>query len=271
MLTPFKVIVSLQLPVKMVRCGQHATLAVQLAASSASNWTSRKSTSFTAVPPIAEDEASLGTCSNGTTPTAPAGAFTCTSEAQPVSPPGQQGGNSPPGMLAQNGAGVSESMFAAENGVHSREAGQGTVATGLSGEAAQQLPDEALGAPALPASEVFREQQPCRAPGEPLQGTTSLPGTATATGAAIRANGSAAGVREGSQIDSRSSGRTNGIAAGAADTTGSQEDSYIEGRVGRSFVKLAQLHPAGSLAAQAHMLSDSAGWETELSSACLQS
>lgn len=256
---PFKVFVSLQLPVKMVRCGQHATLAVQLAASSASTWTSRKSTSFTAVPPIAEDEASLGTCSNGTSPTAPAGAFTCTSEAQPVSQPGQQGGNSPPGMLAQNGAGVPESMFAAENGVHSRETGQGPVATGLSDEAAQQLPNEALGAPAVPASEVFREQQPCRAPCEPLQGTTSLPGTTTATGAAIRANGSAAGVREGSQIDSRYSGRANGIAAGAAGTLGSQEDSYIEGRVGRSFVKLAQLHPAGSLAAQAHMLSDSAG------------
>ena len=263
-----KVFVSLQLPVKMVRCGQHATLAVQLAASSAPNWASRKSTSFIAVPPIAEEEASLGTCSNGTCPTAPAAAFTCASEAQPVFPPGQQGDVSLPGTLAQKGAGVPESMFAAENGAHSREAGPGALATGLAKEAAQQLPDEDLGAPAVPASEVFREQQPCRAPGEPLQGTTSLPEAATATSAANRANGSAAGVREGSRVGSCTSGRANGIAAGAA---GSQENTYIEGRVGQSFVKLAQLHPAGSVAAQAHMLSDSAGWETELSHACLHS
>ena len=57
----------------MVRCGQHATLAVQLASSAASSGPSwaRKSSSFVAAPPIAEEESSAEASSQSASPSPP--------------------------------------------------------------------------------------------------------------------------------------------------------------------------------------------------------
>lgn len=240
----------LQLPVKMVRCGQHATLAVQLAASSAPLW-GRKSTSSAAVPTIAEEDASCGAHSGSASPPlaapltmtttsciegvmTPVLASAVKQEVQPASLPGQAGVLRAGSTASQSGAGPTQRDPATQNGNHGHEATSKELLAGPIREAeAQQLPSKGARAPAVPASEVFREHQPCRRPAKPLQGSPNMPSESLAAG--LHANGSVSGsgLRESS--------------------------SYIEGRVGSSHVKLAQLHPPGSMAAQSQMLSDSAG------------
>ena len=249
----------LQLPVKMVRCGQHATLAVQLAASSAPLW-GRKSTSSAAVPTIAEEDASCAAYPGAASPplaapltmpeasfieggTTPVLASAIKPQAQPASLPGHgvlQAGST----ALQSRAGPTLQEPAVQNGNHghtdiSKERPTGPVRE----RDAQQLPSRGAGQPAVPASEVFREPQPCRRPAKPLQGSPDMPSESISEG--LHANESVSG--------SCSPG------SGFQESSSQESSSYIEGRVGGSHVKLAQLHPPGSMAAQSQMLSDSAG------------
>ena len=242
----------LQLPVKMVRCGQHATLAVQLAASSAPLW-GRKSTSSAAVPTIAEEDASCAAYPGSASPplaapltmpeasfieggTMPVLASAIKPEVQPASSPGH--GVLWAGSTAlQSRAGPTQQEPAVQNGNHGhRDISKERLTGPIRERGAQQLPSSGAGQPAVPASEVFREHQPCRRPTKPLQGSPNIPSGSLSEG--LHANGS-----------------VNGSAL-------RESSSYIEGRVGRSHVKLAQLHPPGSMAAQMQMLSDSAGGRT---------
>ena len=240
-------VVRLQLPVKMVRCGQHATLAVQLAAqlaaTSAPHW-GRKSNSSVAVPTIAEEDVSAGAYSGFTSPRPADGvirtqsaatAHVATSllmqEMQSVSSPVQ--GTTPLAetTAAHSRPAVTQNIPSAANGSQAAEDRSKEQPAANSNKAPHQHLSRAAETPAIYASDVFREQQPCRRPAKPLQGYTSVPpDNATA---ASPGDGSVQEPREGS--------------------------TYIEGQVGSSCVKLAQLHPPGSMAAQSHMLSDSAG------------
>ena len=234
----------------MVRCGQHATLAVQLAASSAPLW-GRKSTSAAAVPTIAEEEASCGAYSGAASspPAAPqftGGASTLSGPAttasssipkqgvHPASLPGQNGSLGAEDTAAHTRAGRIQQESSATNG------NQGHAATSKEPPFGPSRTHEAAEGPAVPASEVFREHQPCRRPAMSLQGLAITPVE------------SAAG----------------GLHAGASVIGHEESSSYIEGRVGGSYVKLAQLHPPGSMAAQSQMLSDSAGRAFANTAAC---
>ena len=243
----------LQLPVKMVRSGQHATLAVQLAASSAPLW-GRKSTSSAAVPTIAEEDASCGAYSGSASPphaASPSMANPTCREAPPMAAlasglqqemesatlPRQNGANQADSAASQSSAGPTQQGSAAENGNQFHKISSKEPLAGLArGVEAEQLPSKGVEAPAVPASEVFREQQPCRRPAKPLQGFAATPIESAHGG--LHAKGGVGG---------------NGF---------KESGSYIEGRVGGSYVKLAQLHPPGSMAAQTQMLSDSAGAST---------
>lgn len=233
----------LQLPVKMVRCGQHATLAVQLAASPAPHW-GRKSSSFVAAPPIAEEEAGAGACSGSASPRAavaadggscpgsvrlPMDTPTCAQDSQAISLPGENGTPLLQNGAAQNGSAPVGEASAGEGGLLSRGVKSEGPHAANGSRVGQSLPTH--------ASDVFREQQPCRRPAQPLQGSM---------------------VPESCFVAQQTG-------ASAADP---KADRYIEGRVGSSCVKLAQLHPAGSMAAQSHMLSDSAGAIPELTPIC---
>ena len=239
----------LQLPVKMVRCGQHATLAVQLAASSAPLW-GRKSTSSLAVPTIAEEDAGSGAYPGAASPP-PAAPLSmvktsCKEEGtmvhvlasshkqqvQPTSSPGENGALQAESASAQSRVGLTQQYSSLENGENGHgDTSKAPPADPPGAKELQQLPTKGAQAPAVPASEVFREHQPCRRPAKPLQGFANMP-TEGAPGG-LHANGSMSRLRETS--------------------------SYIDGRVGGSHVKLAQLHPSGSIAAQSQMLCDSAG------------
>lgn len=244
----------LQLPVKMVRCGQHATLAVQLAASSAPLW-GRKSTSSAAVPTIAEEDASCGAYSGSASPShaaspsvakpscregpaVPVLASSLQRESQSASSPRQNGAFQAESVASQSMAGPPQQGSAVENGNqgHGNSSKEPRIGPVRGGEA-EQLPSKGAQAPAVPASEVFREHQPCRRPAKPLQGFATTPIESAHGG--LHANGDVSG---------------NGF---------KESSSYIEGRVGGSYVKLAQLHPPGSMAAQSQMLSDSAGAEVQ--------
>ena len=259
----------LQLPVKMVRCGQHATLAVQLANSAASSGPSwaRKSSSFVAAPPIAEEDSSAEASSQSASPTPPvslaAGVLNGTGSAvaadvssrkeaalaaQPTHV-GQRGAHvaallpqaasasderqsvSPPW---QNGAGVPQGIASAMNDAAGIP-GAAHAESNARGAQPQQAPSGSHGAPPTHASDVFREPQPC---GGSAGG--SLPPTSRGLSAAAPAAAVQLGENEISARESR----------------------YIEGRVAGSCVKLAQLHPAGSMAAQQRILADSAGGTT---------
>ena len=240
----------LQLPVKMVRCGQHATLAVQLAASSAPLW-GRKSTSSAAVPTIAEEDASCGACSGSASPplaasptlakasdregaTMAALASGLKQEMQSASLPKQNKALQGENFASQSRAEPPQHGSAVENGnqLHGNFSKEPLTGPVRGGEA-DQLPNKGVEAPAVPASEVFREHQPCRRSAKPLQGFATTPIESADGG--LHANGGMSG---------------NGL---------KESSSYIEGRVGGSYVKLAQLHPPGSMAAQSQMLSESAG------------
>ena len=239
-----------QLPVKMVRCGQHATLAVQLAASSAPLW-GRKSTSSAAVPTIAEEDASCGAYSGSASPphaaSSPVTKPSCREGAMKsalesglsrdmhsASSPRPNGAIQADSAASQTSAVPTQQGSAAENGNQGHGSSSKEPLTGLVREVeAERLPSKGVEAPAVPASEVFREYQPCRRPAKPLQGFTTTP--IDSAHGELHANGGLSG---------------NGL---------KESGSYIEGRVGGSYVKLAQLHPPGSMAAQSQMLSDSAG------------
>ena len=250
----------------MVRCGQHATLAVQLANSAASSGPSwaRKSSSFVAAPPIAEEDSSAKASSQSASPTPPvslaAGVLNGTGSAvaadvssrkeaalaaQPTHV-GQRGAHvaallpqaasasrerqsvSPP---SQNGAGVPQGNAMALNDA---AGAQGVTRADSIARGAQ--PQQALSgshaAPPTHAGDVFREPQPCGG---------SAGGSLPATSRGLSAAAPAAAMQLG------------------GDQTSTRGSCYIEGRVGGSHVKLAQLHPAGSMAAQQRILADSAG------------
>ena len=96
----------------------------------------------------------------------------------------------------------------------------------------QQALSGSRAAPPTHAGDVFREPQPC---GRSAGG--SLPPTSRGLSVAAPVAAVQLGGNESSARESR----------------------YIEGRVAGSCVKLAQLHPVGSMAAQQRILADSAG------------
>ena len=231
----------------MVRCGQHATLAVQLAAqlaaTSAPHW-GRKSNSSVAVPTIAEEDVSADAYSGFTSlrpadgvirtqsaATARVATSLLMQEMQSASSPVQGGTPLAENTAAYSRPAVTQNIPSAANESQAAEDRSKGQSTTHSNKVPHQHLSRAVETPAIHASDVFREQQPCRRPAKPLQGYTSMPPDSAT--AASTANGSVQELRESS--------------------------SYIEGRVGSSCVKLAQLHPPGSMAAQSHMLSDSAG------------
>ena len=256
----------MQLPVKMVRCGQHATLAVQLASSAASSGPSwaRKSSSFVAAPPIAEEDSSAEASSQSASPPPPvalaAGAQNGTGsavaavvssrkEVELAAQPkhiGQKGMRSaallsqgisasgdgqPASQPWQNGAGMPQESASATNNAAAAP-GAAQAESDTRGAQPQQALTGSHAAPPTTAGDVFREPQPCGG---------SAGGSLPPPSRGLPAAGPATGVQFGSDESS---------------TRGSR---YIEGRVAGSCVKLAQLHPAGSMAAQQRILADSAG------------
>ena len=256
----------LQLPVKMVRCWQHATLAVQLASSAASSgpaW-ARKSSSFVAAPPIAEEDSGAEASSQSASPSPPvplaagalngtgsavAAAVSSRKEAALAAQPSHVGQRSAHGaaVLPQAASASDEGQPASlpwqngadvplGNGIALNDAAgaQGVTRADSNDRGAQ--PQQALsgshGAAPTHAGDVFREPQPC---GGSAGG--SLPPTSRGLSAAAQP----AAVQPG------------------GNETSARESRYIEGRVAGSCVKLAQLHPAGSMAAQQRILADSAG------------
>ncbi len=252
----------LQLPVKMVRCGQHATLAVQLASpagSSGPSW-ARKSSSFVAAPPIAEEDSSAEASSQSASPPPPvalaAGAQNGTGsavaavvssrkEVELAAQPkhiGQKGMRSaallsqgisasgdgqPASQPWQNGAGMPQGSVSATNNAAAAP-GAAQAESDTRGAQPQQALTGSQAAAPTTAGDVFREPQPCGGSLPPPSRTLPAAGPATAV-----------------QLGS--------------DESSARGSRYIEGRVAGSCVKLAQLHPAGSMAAQQRILADSAG------------
>ena len=188
-------------------------------------------------PTIAEEDANCGAYSSAASPPPAAPLFTARasclgSPAMPglssnlkqevhlASLPGQNGAHRGDSSAAHSRAGRVQHTSSAENGDHGHaDISKEPLASPTRADEAQQLPSKGAEAPAVPASEVFREHQPCRRPAKPLQGFATMP-VESATGG-LHASASVSGLRESS--------------------------SYIEGRVGGSYVKLAQLHPPGSM------------------------